>query len=186
MAFIEAGTKPVTEPRDMRHFPLPAPAPTWNARTAKQWLENMRKYPTIRTLDEVMHKTFDLDEQHGCPNTQRDPLTGFPVGLFGMFGPATRSTYTADCIGGHNVTMGPFGRLCVILTLLRGLIEFGEGKRKGGQVTSIWALGNAGVERKQTSGPGVDRVALEAITVAAYKRAFDRVSTRLPPRENSC
>lgn len=167
-------------PRDMRHMPLPAAAPIWNARNPQQWLQSMQDYSLFMTLDTLMNKTFDV-EGHGkfsgvCPNlaAATDRLA---VGALGLFGPPTRSTYSPDCFA-TRIFAGPFARLCLVLTLLRGLIEFGEGRRMGGQVSQIWAIPNAGVggERAQTTGPGADRVALETITLAAYKRGFDRVS----------
>lgn len=34
--------------------------------------------------------------------------------------------------------LGPFARLSVVVTILRGLIEFGEGKPNGGYVVQRW------------------------------------------------
>lgn len=202
IASIEAGTKAVTSPRDMRHFLLPAPAPIWNARNAQEWLEAMTKYKRTITLDEMLHKTFDL-RAPSIP--QAGPGNAGAIGSVGpLSGPSASSVpysveqaftshnsaamlsmssfgqgvqiHASDCLG-TRIPMGPFSRLCVVLTLLRGLVEFGEGKRKGGQVTQIWAVWPEPLERPAPplSGAGADRAALEANTLATYKRAFDRV-----------
>lgn len=183
IASIEADTKSVTSARDMRHLPLPAPPPIWNARTPLEWLDSMRKYPVIMTLDNMLHKTFDLRTPAPPPSAAgtspsdpaypielafADPVDPSPSGLL-------RQAYAGDCLG-TRVLMGPFARLCVVLTLLKGLIEFGEGKRKGGQVTQIWAVWPEPLDRRvHMSGAGLDRAALEASVLATYKRAFDRV-----------
>lgn len=196
-AAIEASTTNVTTARDLRHFPLPAAAPIWNARTAMEWLENMRKYPIHFTLEQMMNKTFDLRAPRpptenvvagvvgGGPELASSSST-YPIELAfaDTHGPSTSRTLNegyANCCLGTRVLMGPFARLCVVLTLVRGLVEFGEGKRKGGQVSQIWATWPEPMEKpfgsvNRDGGPGADGVAAEAAVLVNYKRAFDRVS----------
>ncbi|KAG8899821.1 hypothetical protein FRB99_006436 [Tulasnella sp. 403] len=173
IACIEAGIASHLTPRDVRQFPLPAPAPVWNARTAQEWAEQMRKYPVDYCLDKLLHKTFDLRtpaapdpltspiNADGSPNLNYTPTPGFTASVW-MSNPSRNR----DCLG-TRLPLGPFARLCSVLTLLRGLIEFGEGKRKGGQVTQLWATKPEALEKDNTVG-------LETNILTSYKRAFDR------------
>ncbi|KAG9011140.1 hypothetical protein FRB94_009066 [Tulasnella sp. JGI-2019a] len=176
IATIEAGTRSVTSPRDMRHLPLPAAPPIWNARTSKEWLDAMQKYPKVITLDSMLHMTFDL-RTPAPPSNVNSPNAAFPIEL-AFAAPnepsASGQGYAKHCLG-TRIPMGPFARLCVVLTLLRGLIEFGEGKRKGGQVTQIWAAWPEPLDRRtHMSSHDIDRAALEESVLVTYKRAFDR------------
>ncbi|KAG8925458.1 hypothetical protein FRC01_010138 [Tulasnella sp. 417] len=178
IASVEAGITPQMAPRDVRHFPLPAPAPVWNARTADEWAASMRNYPVDFPMDRLMQKTFDLRapsppnpdrtfqfNQDGTPNV--DYIAPSVVQTMtdawhnSMHGGVIR-----DCLG-TRLVIGPFARLITVLTLLRGLIDFGEGKRKGGQVTQIWAIRPEALEKDPNQS-------LEANILASYKRAFDR------------
>ncbi|KAG9044234.1 hypothetical protein FS837_008592 [Tulasnella sp. UAMH 9824] len=178
IASVEAGITPQMTPRDVRHFPLPAPAPVWNARTADEWAASMRQYPGDFPMARLMQKTFDLRapspptpdrtfqfNQDGTPNI--DYIAPSVVQTMtdawhnSMHGGVIR-----DCLG-TRLIIGPFARLITVLTLLRGLIEFGEGKRKGGQVTQIWAIRPEALDKDPNQ-------TLEVNILASYKRAFDR------------
>lgn len=167
-------------PRDVRHFPLPAPAPVWNARTADEWAASMRKYPVDFPMDRLMQKTFDL--RTPSPPTPDRTFQFNPDGSPNVdyIAPSVVQTMTdawhnsmhggviRDCLG-TRLVIGPFARLITVLTLLRGLIEFGEGKRKGGPVTQVWAVRPDALEKDPNQ-------TLEVNILSSYKRAFDRVS----------
>ena len=183
IASVEAGLASHLTPRDLRSFPLPAPAPVWNARTAEEWRDAMRRYPVDYSLEKLLQKTFDTRtpsppttessyqfNADGTPN-----ISYVPPDIFQSMHEAwnTRPSMGVDCLG-TRIPLGPFARLCGVLTLLRGVLEFGEGKRKGGQVTQIWAVRPDALEQD----PGLG---LEANILASYKRAFDRVSGIVSP-----
>ncbi|KAG8973558.1 hypothetical protein FRC05_008626 [Tulasnella sp. 425] len=178
IASVEAGITPQMTPRDVRHFPLPAPAPVWNARTADEWAASMRKYPVDFPMDRLMQKTFDL--RTPSPPTPDRTFQFNPDGSPNVdyIAPSVVQTMTdawhnsmhggviRDCLG-TRLVIGPFARLITVLTLLRGLIEFGEGKRKGGPVTQVWAVRPDALEKDPNQ-------TLEVNILASYKRAFDR------------
>ncbi|KAG8910132.1 hypothetical protein FRC01_006528 [Tulasnella sp. 417] len=165
-------------PRDVRHLPLPAPAPVWNARTADDWAGSMRQYPVDFPMDRLMQNTFDL--RAPSPPT---PDRTFQFNQYGTpdidyIAPSVGQTMTdawhdsmhggviQDSLG-TRLAIGAFARLITLLTLLRGLIDFGEGKRKGGQVTQIWAIRSEALAKDPNQS-------VEANILASYKRAFDR------------
>ncbi|WVQ81012.1 hypothetical protein IAT38_003119 [Cryptococcus sp. DSM 104549] len=103
------------------YIPLPAPDTLWKAPNAQQWLKAVKKYRPI-TLDEAMRRMFFLptygsfDTMHEKADTQYYNLLN-------------ESDY------------GPFARTAMVITLLRGVIDIGEGKRDRGDwrdLTDLW------------------------------------------------
>jgi len=140
----------------MRYVPLPAPNSVWSARTAQEWAANVRCNKSVcQTLDYMLNKTFHV----GTPRV--NPNLGLPI----PEGTSILSPY--DCLG-TRLHLGPFARMAMIMTLLRGLLEFGEGKRKGGMVTQLWVLDPQALEIDPEKG-------MEQRILMTYQRAFDRV-----------
>ena len=125
---------------EIGNMPLPAPDTIWRAPTAQAWFAAVKKYRPM-TLDEAMRRTFFLpsfgafDDMHQQHQTQ------------------TRHNWTSDkqdsCpsskADGYNLLneyeYGPFARSAMVLTLLRGVIDIGEGKRDRGDwrdLTDLW------------------------------------------------
>ncbi|KAG8925838.1 hypothetical protein FRC02_009372 [Tulasnella sp. 418] len=140
VAALESGIPPLVSPRDMRHFPLPAAPPVWNARTPQEWYPLLKKHFTGVTLDTMVSKSFYLESL--------EPPAEFV------------------CLG-TRVHIGPFARLAVVLTLLKGLLDFGEGARKGGPVTQMWAVHPEALDADPVKG-------LESCILNSYQRAFTR------------
>ncbi|KAG8745315.1 hypothetical protein FRC10_008332 [Ceratobasidium sp. 414] len=113
IACFEAGIPSLISPRDTLHLAVPASESMWSARTEGEWaaLAEAGGYQADGlTLDMAMQSVF------GFSNPAMD---GRP-----------------DAITG--VRLGPFARAVIVMTILRGLIEFGQGKPKGGFVTQYW------------------------------------------------
>ncbi|KAG8729562.1 hypothetical protein FRC12_020886 [Ceratobasidium sp. 428] len=113
IACLEAGIPSLISPRDTIHLAVPASESMWSARTEVEWaaLAEAGGYQADGlTLDMAMQSVF------GFNNPATD---GLP-----------------DAVTG--VRLGPFARTVIVMTLLRGLIDFGQGKPKGGYVTHCW------------------------------------------------
>ncbi|KAG8712080.1 hypothetical protein FRC08_015059 [Ceratobasidium sp. 394] len=113
LACFEAGIPSLITPRDALHLAVPASESMWSARTEGEWaaLAEAGGYQADGlTLDMAMQSVFGLNN----PATDGRP----------------------DAITG--VRLGPFARTVIVITILRGLIEFGQGKPKGGFVTQYW------------------------------------------------
>ncbi|ODN97010.1 hypothetical protein I350_07988 [Cryptococcus amylolentus CBS 6273] len=106
---------------EVAYLPLPAPDTLWKAPNAQSWLKGVKKYKPM-TLDEAMRRTFYLptygafDALHEKADTQ-------------FYNLLNQSDY------------GPFARMAMVITLLRGIIDIGEGKRDRGDwrdLTDLW------------------------------------------------
>ncbi|OCF33207.1 hypothetical protein I316_05252 [Kwoniella heveanensis BCC8398] len=106
---------------ELSYIPLPAPDSLWKAPTAQDWYKAVKKYHPMN-LDEAMRRIFYLP----------------------TFGPFDTLHENADTKHYNllNVTdLGPFARSAMVLTLLRGVIDIGEGKRDRGDwrdLTDLW------------------------------------------------
>ncbi|KDQ17881.1 hypothetical protein BOTBODRAFT_542806 [Botryobasidium botryosum FD-172 SS1] len=141
LASLEAGVAPLISPRDVRYVPLPAPMPIWTARTAEQWHEAMTAYQGgLLNLNDAVTQLCHSDTLSGAG---QEPMCLLSI-----------------------LEVGPFARLVVILTLLRGIIQFGEGKSKGGFVTQQWIIGPGGY-----NGP---KEKFEEYVLASYSEGFNR------------
>ena len=72
---------------------------------------------------------------------------------------------------------GPFARLIMIITIMRGIIEFGEGALMGGYVVSRWILSGRGADRMQYDAAS-PKFYLPIIDI--FHKALGRVSPFLP------
>lgn len=113
IACLEASIPSLVSPSDLSHLPLPACESMWSAMSDVEWFAfaTTDGYQTEGiTLDVAMQSVFGYD--NAAMEGRPDPITG--------------------------LKLGPFARTIIVMTLLRGLIEFGQGKPKGGVVTQTW------------------------------------------------
>ncbi|WRT63453.1 uncharacterized protein IL334_000358 [Kwoniella shivajii] len=106
---------------EISFMPLPAPDPVWKAPTAVDWLKAAKKYRPI-SLDEAMRRIFFLP-------------------TFGAFDNLHESADTKFYNLLNTQDFGPFARMSMVLTLLKGVIDIGEGKRDRGDwrdLTDLW------------------------------------------------
>ncbi|WVQ76431.1 hypothetical protein IAR50_006098 [Cryptococcus sp. DSM 104548] len=106
---------------EVAYLPLPAPDTLWNAPNAQSWLKAVKKYRPI-TLDEAMRRTFYLPTYGAFDALHEQADTQF-------YNLLNESDY------------GPFARMAMVITLLRGIIDIGEGKRDRGDwrdLTDLW------------------------------------------------
>ncbi|KAG8729577.1 hypothetical protein FRC12_020880 [Ceratobasidium sp. 428] len=150
IACLEAGIPSLISPRDTIHLAVPASESMWSARTEVEWaaLAEAGGYQADGlTLDMAMQS------------------------VFGFSNPATDGR--PDAVTG--VRLGPFARTVIVMTLLRGLIDFGQGKPKGGYVTHCWVASGL----MALHGGSVDHDTV----VSTYMRALAKVrpsSSALP------
>ncbi|QRV86525.1 Fungal specific transcription factor domain [Ceratobasidium sp. AG-Ba] len=138
IACLEAGIPSLISPRDVIHLAVPASESMWSARNEGEWAalaEAGGYHADGLTLDMAMESVFGF----------KNPTDGRP-----------------DAITG--VRLGPFARTVVVMTLLRGLIEFGQGKPKGGLVTQCWVTEGL----MAINGGSVDH----DLVMSAYMRAL--------------
>ncbi|CAE6481752.1 unnamed protein product [Rhizoctonia solani] len=115
IACLEAGIPSLVSPRDLSHLALPACDSLWSAGSEVEWAayaEAGGHQNEGITLDIAMRSVF------GCDNAAEQ---GRPDAIVAL-------------------RLGPFARTVIVMTLLRGLIEFGQGKPKGGIVTNNWII----------------------------------------------
>ncbi|ADV24752.1 C2H2 zinc finger protein Zas1A [Cryptococcus gattii E566] len=118
---LESNIPCILSSSELAYIPLPAPDTLWKAPTAEAWRKAVKKYRPM-TMDEAMRRTFFLptygtfDKLHQKADTQFYHLLN-------------QSDY------------GPFARMAMVITLLRGVIDIGEGKRDRGDwrdLTDLW------------------------------------------------
>ncbi|KAJ1309913.1 hypothetical protein OPQ81_006672 [Rhizoctonia solani] len=113
IACLEAGIPSLVSPRDLSHLALPACDSLWSAGSEVEWAayaEAGGHQTEGITLDIAMRSVFGYD------NAAEE---GRPDAIVAL-------------------RLGPFARTVIVMTLLRGLIEFGQGKPRGGVVTHNW------------------------------------------------
>lgn len=71
---------------------------------------------------------------------------------------------------------GPYARNILILTILRGLVSYGQGQPRGGYVTRRWVLTTKNGQSGCTSS---DRLEMHRYIIATYSRLLDNVSFAL-------
>ena len=106
---------------EVSNIPLPAPDTLWKAETAEDWLRAVKKYRPM-TLDEAMRRMFFLP-------------------TFGAFDALHEQADTKFYNLLNESALGPFARVAMMLCLLRGIIDVGEGKRDHGDwrdLTDLW------------------------------------------------
>jgi hypothetical protein len=103
---------------DVAHIPLPSPPQLWAAGTSHEWATRQILHPQNMwnaTLSNALTCSFTPPNS----NTIFDEEKRLPL---------------------EAVEVGPFARLVIVLTLLRGVIEFGEGKKDGGLLVQEWMI----------------------------------------------
>lgn len=109
LAFLEFGTRPsITQP-DIASLPVPASDNLWNAPNKEAWALAVQSY-TPMTVDEAMRRVFFLPE----------------CGVFDAHHAESGQRYYQLL---NQYEFGPFARVVMIVTLLHGVLDIGEGKR---------------------------------------------------------
>ena len=123
-------------------MPLPAPDTIWRAPTAQAWLAAIKTYRPM-TLDEGMRRTFFLPSFGAFDDMHQQHQNQFPSPPPFKFG--TQDSSPGAQADGYNLLneyeYGPFARSAMVLTLLRGVMDIGEGKRDRGDwrdLTDLW------------------------------------------------
>lgn len=118
---LESGIPCILTPSEVSALPLPAPDSVWKAETAAEWLQAVQTYQPI-SLDEAMRRTFFLPTSGAFDAIDKNADTKRPNWL---------SEYE----------YGAFARTAIIMTLVRGIVDLGEGKRDHGDwrdLTDLW------------------------------------------------
>ena len=118
---LESHIPPILTGCELSYMPLPAPDSLWQASDAEEWFDAMKKYKYM-TLDEAMRRIFFLPTYGSFDKLHERADTKFYNLL-------------------NTTELGPFARTAVISTLLRGVIDIGEGKRDRGDwrdLTDLW------------------------------------------------
>ncbi|WWD22281.1 hypothetical protein CI109_106772 [Kwoniella shandongensis] len=106
---------------EVSYVPLPAPDTLWKAPTAEAWLKAVKNYRPM-TMDEAMRRIFFLP-------------------TYGSFDSLHENSDTQYYNLLNQTDMGPFARCAMVITLLRGVMDIGEGKRDRGDwrdLTDLW------------------------------------------------
>ncbi|KZO97813.1 hypothetical protein CALVIDRAFT_60829 [Calocera viscosa TUFC12733] len=151
LSSLESSIPAIVHPNHIAHIPLPAPDLLWQATTAREWGLAMSVHHAAQgvTLDQAMQDILRPVPSHNPE-------------------PAEESAATSAADDAKFAEMGPFARIVVILTLVRGLMTFGEGEKAGGPVTKRWALGGMASGRWWNEGEVLD----------AYQAALQRWKKR--------
>ena len=142
-------------------LPLPAPDSLWKAETAKDWLAAVDGYHPM-TLDEALRRMFFLP-------------------TFGAFDALDEKADTKSYNLLNVTELGPFARAAMILSLLRGIMDIGEGKRDRGDwrdLTDLWVSCSwmkPGNKMLSSEGKELGPVTREGLT-ERFAMALERVS----------
>ena len=162
MSAVESHIPCILSPCELSLLPLPAPDSVWNAPTAEEWLKAVRQYQPM-TLDEAMRRTFFLptygafDELHEKSDTKYYNLL-------------------------NQTVLGPFARVALVVTLLRGIMDIGEGKRDRGDwrdLTDLWLNCNwlrPGKKMLDSQGNDLGQVSEESLR-ERFASGLERVSS---------
>lgn len=163
---IETSSVSLVCPRDVRHLPLPASNTFWNAPSAITWgLLTAHSTFAVFTLDDAMQKIFDFSAELENLN-----------GGFGIAHSSNVIDSSAEVTPSvlDVLTIGPFARLMMIITMLRGLIEYGEGNHGGGYVVQRWITGG---QNGHLAYNGDDPELFHHSVMNAFNKALVRVGT---------
>jgi hypothetical protein len=117
IASLDQGAKIQVTTREIRHIPLPCSTAIWHAPTAKEWWDGMMEQEFPR---------YKLDDAFACMASK--PQHGALLERGSL----------------HKREIGPYARHILVLTVLRGIIDYGVGKPKGGYITKRWILPRIG------------------------------------------
>ena len=118
---LESQISPILTGCELGNMPLPAPDSLWQAADAEEWFEALKNYKYM-TLDEAMRRVFFLPT-HGSFDKLHERADTKYYNLL------------------NTTELGSFARTAIISTILRGVIEIGEGKRDRGDwrdLTDLW------------------------------------------------
>lgn len=145
LSIVEAGNAPLIKPSDLAGFPLPVPDTVWQAPSADAWSLALMGYcPT--TLDTAMRDHFQTNQ-----------------GGFSASGIESTSHLNSLLLRND---FGMFGRLVMVVTLLRGLVALGRGDPEAAEMLHGWGVNLSSVAN------GKMMVAM----VKAYGQALQKVS----------
>jgi len=131
LASLQATEAPLILPREVKHLPIPAPPSVWEARSEEDWAQlRSRSEGVPLKLDFILEKLFEFE-------TEQVNQRAVPPSLIDV------------------VELGPFARLIMIITVVKGIIEYGEGRPRGGYLVQRWILGGKDIWWG-TSGYGYD------------------------------
>lgn len=147
---------------ELGYLPVPAPDTLWKAKNPDEWYAAVKKYRPM-TLDEAMRRTFFLPTFGAFDSLHENADTKF-------YNLLNESEY------------GPFARTAMILTLLRGVMDIGEGKRDRGDwrdLTDLWVSCTwLRPQNKMLSSDGKD---LGRVTRESLKERFTLALQRVRP-----
>lgn len=152
-------------------MPLPAPDTLWKAATAEEWHAAVQKYKPM-TLDEAMRRIFYLPT-YGAFDTLHEKADTKYYNLL------NKSDY------------GPFARVAMVLTLLRGIMDIGEGKRDRGDwrdLTDLWVSCSwLKPHKKMLSSDGTDlgHITRESLR-GRFAMGLEKVSAGMYPAAVGC
>ena len=118
---IESNIPCILTSTELSLIPLPTPDSIWKAETSEQWFKAVKIYRPM-TLDEAMRRVFFLPTYGAFDALHERADTKF-------YNLLNESEY------------GPFARVTMVITLLRGIMDIGEGKRDRGDwrdLTDLW------------------------------------------------
>lgn len=165
---LESSISPILTPSELASLPLPAPDSVWKAATAQAWYLATRSYRPM-TLDEAMRHCFGLSAS-------------------GSLGELPTSNGLNSNLLAEN-EYGPFARTAIMLTLIRGIQDIGEGRRSRGDwrdLTDLWVSANhLRPESNCYSAEGVDlgpcsQEALRTRFALALQKVFHRLDKLTP------
>ena len=102
VASLDAGIPTLLKVEEVAHLPLPSPDQLWRAASSSEWRSSLESYQGP-TLDAALHQLLSHDGQVPGPRGDR-----MGCSIYGLH--------------------GPFARLVMIISLLRGIIDMLEGR----------------------------------------------------------
>jgi hypothetical protein len=162
---VECNIPCILSSTELAHLPLPAPDSLWKAATAEDWLTAVRGYRPM-TLDEAMRRIFFLP-------------------TYGAFDALHEKADTKFYNLLNQTELGPFARVAMILTLLRGIMDVGEGKRDRGDwrdLTDLWISCSwlrPGKTMLDSAGNNLGEVTEESLR-ERFSQGLERVSLLAP------
>lgn len=135
---LESQFAAIIMPSEIGPVPLPAPDSVWKAATSEDWARAVSNYQPM-TLDQAMRRVFNLPTE-------------------GRFDELSSIDPTRNILS--EAEYGPFARTAIVMTLLRGILDFGEGKRDRNDwrdLTDLWVSAtHLRPGAKCLSGEGLD------------------------------